>query len=152
MNNVATTNPRIDSSASLLPLIPRPRNVYELPPDHAYELSFHFHGALVVYGIPGDGSCFYGCGAAHVYQDETQASNYRRLCHFYLVENWDYYRLFIEFPFTEKVGVGASSYRVCYDDEEDLKQFFLSEESLKCFSNSQLDYALVGNMFNISIS
>ena len=129
----------------------KPRNVRELPADHAYQLSFHLPDDFVVYGVPGDGSCFFGAVAAHIYRDETQVSCIIRLCHFNLVENWEYYKLFIEFPFMEKVGVGASSYRVCFDIEEDLKEFFLSEESLKCFSSSQLDYALVCNMFNITI-
>ena len=137
---------------AVIPPPPRPSNVFDLPPNHTYELSHHFQGDLVGYRIPGDGACFYGSCAAHIYQDEKQVDHLRRLCHFYLVQNWDYYKLFIPFPFTEKVGVGSASYRVCFEDEEELKGFFLREESLKCFSTSNLDYAIICNMFNITIS
>ena len=104
-----------------------------------------------VYPVPGDGSCFFGSLAAHIYQDETQASNLRRLCHYYLVDNWWYFQAFVALPFTETIGVGAASYRVCIDTDEELQSFYLSDESLKCYSNSQVDFAVVASLFNMNI-
>ena len=104
-----------------------------------------------VYPIPGDGSCFFGSLAAHIYQDETQVSILRRLCHYFMVENWWYFQFFIPLPFMETVGVGAESYRICLDTEEEFKRLFLSDDSLTCFSNSQVDIAIVANLFNMNI-
>ena len=62
------------------------------------------------------------------------------------------YQEFFTLPFQETVGVGASSYRVCLDNFEDMKNFFLSDESLKCYSNSQIDLANIANVFRINIA
>ena len=106
---------------------------------------------LGVYVIPGDGSCLFGALAAHIYQDESQVMNLRRLCHYYMVENWWYYAQFFALPFIETVGVGAESYSVHINNYDDLKSFFLSNNSLKCFNNSSIDFAVVANMFNMNI-
>ena len=121
----------------------------EVSPEHQHLILIL--GDLVVYKIPGDGSCFFGSCSAHVYQDETQVDHIRRMAHYFLVENWWYFEEFITLPFIETVGVGAGSYNVCYDTVDELHAFFLRDESLKCFSNSQVDLAVMANMFNMNI-
>ena len=105
----------------------------------------------VIYPVPGDGSCLFGALAAHIYKDETQASNLRRLVRYYMVDNWWYFQLFLSIPFTETVGVGSDSYRVFFDNYEDLKSFLLTDSSLKCYSNSQVDFAALCNLFKMNI-
>ena len=124
-------------------------NVEEVSPEHQHYISIL--GDLVIYKIPGDGSCFFGSCSAHVYEDETQVDHIRRMAHYFLVENWWYFQEFITMPFIETVGVGVGSYNVCYDTIEELHAFFLRDESLKCFSNSQVDLAVMANMFNMNI-
>ena len=114
----------------------------------------------VVYKIPGDGSCLFGACAAAIYQDENQGHHLRRLTNYFIVEHFWYFQEFIPFPFVENVGVGErrqlfSFYSVehlqnflsaprphCYTIEchtVDVLHFFLqSEESQKCWSNSQV--------------
>ena len=96
------------SIRTILHLIRCQTNIRNVREEHRHLIPKD-HG---VYPIPGDGSCFFGSVAAHIYQDETQVSILRRLCHYFMVENWWYFQFFIPLPFMETVGVGAESYRV----------------------------------------
>ena len=103
---------------------------------------------FLIYSIPGDGSCLYGSTSAHIYHDEFQVSNLRRIVHSHIFENWWYYAPFIAFPFKEIVG--DSSSHVHLKTEAEFLEFLLSERSMKCFSNGA-DLAAISNLFNINI-
>ena len=118
----------------------------ELP--HSLKAAVNYD--FLIYSVPGDGACFYNSAAAHIYQDENQASNLRRLAHYFIVNNWWFFKDFYSFPFVEQVGVGEQKKSVFKETESDLTSFLLSEESLKCYS-SGVDTNVISNMFNIRI-
>ena len=104
---VATTTNTIGSSNHAK------ANVREVPDDLKGFVGLDF----LIYSIPGDGSCLYGSASAHIYHDEHQVSNLRRLIHHHIFNNWWYYSSFIPLPFKETVGVGSSSFQVNFETE-----------------------------------
>ena len=146
-NNDNTDEEMAQVTTKKAEMLPRQSFVKEICDEHKHLIPEDH----AIYPVPGDGSCLFGALAAHVYKDELQASNLRRLCHYYIVDNWWYFQHYLPMPFIETVGVGAESYRVCIDNHEELKNFLLSDTSLKCYSNSQVDFSALCNLFKMNI-
>ena len=76
----------------------------------------------------------------------------KRMANTYMTgDTWWYWKDKISLPFMEKIGVGAGSYRICIDNQNDLHSFLRSDESLLMFANSQVDIAVIANLLNLNI-
>ena len=106
---------------------------------------------LVVFPIKGDGACLYGSASAHIYHDEDQMQNFRKIIHQHIINNWWHYSSFITFPYTETVGVGKSKYTIHLETETEYLGFLLSERSMYCYGDN-VDLAAISNVFNINIA
>ena len=70
--------------------------------------------------------------------------------HQFIIQNWDYYRGFINLPFVEFNGITRQEVTITTYPE--VRRFFMSRDSLYCYSGSELDLANVANMYDAKIA
>ena len=87
---------------------------------------------MLILSITGDGACLYRAVSAFLYEDESQAPHLRRMAHQFICMNWWYFKHFVIFPFIETVGVGKDSFKVHFENEDELLEFLQTDDSLIC--------------------
>ena len=105
---------------------------------------------MLILSITGDGACLYRAVSAFLYEDESQAPHLRRMAHQFICMNWWYFKHFVIFPFIETVGVGKASFKVHFENEDELLEFLQTDDSLLMWS-SHTDIAVLANMCNLNI-
>ena len=103
------------------------------------------------YKIKGDGACFVNAASVHLYNNEKESKNLKKVINQHLIENSDFYCDQIVFPFEEQIGVGNKAKIVTINNKDEMMTFLKSEDALLVFGNFH-DMTALANIFNINIS
>ena len=103
------------------------------------------------YQIRPDGGCLQSSFAVHAFNDQEKGLDVRRDLNQHIVDNFDYYKEKISWPFVEVVGVGDNSETVTATTDDEMIELLKSEKSLLLYSNSH-DVAALANFYNITVN
>ena len=104
-----------------------PKHLSSVHPSHISQLK----GFKMIYKTLGNGRCLENSVAVHIFEDEDEGENVKKLVNNFIADNWDnYFHHKIALPYTETIGVGSNAKCVRKESKEEMLAFLRSEESL----------------------
>ena len=109
-------------------------------------------GFKMIYKTLGNGRCLENSVAVHVFENEDEGVNVKKMVNNHIADNWEnFYKSKIPLPYKETLGVGKHSRTIEIKSEEEMINFLRSEDSLVAYSNSQ-ELLAIANLFKININ
>ena len=101
-----------------------------------------------IYKIEGDGACGLRSAATWLFQDQTLGPYLGRNLNNHFVQNWEYWKTFISFPFEREVGIGKKKK---FESENELFDFFLNSKDGAFMWRDHEDFAALANIYQFKI-
>ena len=108
-------------------------------------------GFKMLYKTLGNGRCLENSVAVHIFENEDEGINVKKMINNHIADNFEnYYHNIINLPYKEVIMEEGHTKVIEKKTKEEFVEFLRSEESLAAFSNCQ-ELVAVANVFNIKI-
>ena len=102
----------------------------------------------VIYKIDGDGACALRATAGWIFKDQTLGPYLGRNVNEHFVQNWEYWKDIIIFPFEREIGIGKKKK---FYDKNELFDFFKNSKEGAFMWRDHEDFVAVANIYQFVI-